>query len=285
MTFKGPPWLFAVVGALLVGAFLYANLLRPMLARRESPSMQQRQKAIAALCQSRGLAPGTFTLIGSRAVAEVLPASGFQLASMNLGAYLASANVNLPLQVMPGQNDPVFENSFSAPDGSISAADYWRHDKKTWYAFSLLTFPVTGLNLPYIAVTRRDFPGLPLVWGPQQVGLESIDFNVKFVVRSADRRAAVMLIDEGMMQWLLDCDQVSFEIVGDRVAGLVRRGAEPTSQPGFDSRWQRPGQPVQLHSNPQQADPVELELLFKFWDGFVSRVPAILRTEFSAPTS
>lgn len=277
-----PPWLFVVVLLLLAASFLYANFLRPMLARRGSPSRQQRKNAIAALCQARGLAPGPVNLIGAFSAAQVVEAipaaGGFQLAAMNLGDFLATLNVSLPFQVQLGQNDPAFENSFSSPDGSVSSADYWRHEKDTWYAFSLLTFPMAGLNLPYVAVTRRDFPGVPRGWGPPQVGLESIDFNATFVVKSEDRRAAVMLIDEGMMQWLLDCQQVSFEIVRNRVAALVRRRAEPTSQPGLGPQLLSPG-----HSNPRQADPVELELLFKFWDGFVPRVPAMLRTEFSAP--
>lgn len=62
------------------------------------------------------------------------------------------------------------------------------------------------------------------------------------------------------MEWLLDCDQVSFEIGGARVAALVPRRAEPTNRPS-----------VSALSNPRQPAPVELELLFKFWDGFIPR--------------
>lgn len=211
--------------------------------RGKVPSAFVRQQAIMALCQPRGLVPGPVNLTND-----------FEIAS--------------PI------DKPALENSFSSPDGAVSAADLWRHDDKIWYPFSLLAFTISGLNMPYMAVTRRDLPGVPLIWGPQQVGLESIDFNARFTVRAKDRRSAVMLLDEGMMQWLLDCNQVSFEIGGNRVAALVPRRAEPTYQQTLTSL-----------SNPRQPDPTELVLLFKFWDGFVPRVPALLRTEYSAPTT
>jgi hypothetical protein len=212
--------------------------------RGKVPSAFVRQQAIMALCQPRGLVPGPVNLTSDFEIARTM-------------------------------DKPAFENSFSSPDGAVSAADFWRHDDKNWYPFSLLAFTIAGLNMPYVAVTRRDLPGgLPLVWGPQQVGLESIDFNALFTVRAKDRRSAVMLLDEGMMQWLLDCQQVSFEIGGNRVAALVPRRAEPANLPVF-----------QLLSNPRQADPTELVLLFKFWDGFVPRVPALLRTEYATSTT
>ncbi|HEV2033053.1 MAG TPA: hypothetical protein VGU71_02470 [Candidatus Dormibacteraeota bacterium] len=231
---------WVLILGLLAGLSLWQSF-RGM--RGKVPPAFVRQQAIAALCEQRGLLPGPVNL-----------PNNFEIAS--------------PL------DNSVFENSFSSPDGGISAADYWRHDEKNWYPFSLVAFTIAGLNMPYVAMTRRDMPALPLAWGPQQVGLESIDFNARFMVRAQDRRSAVMLLDEGMMQWLLDCDQVSFEIGGNRVAALVPRRAEPTIRPT----------PPML-SNPRQPAPVELELLFKFWDGFVPRVPALLRTEYAAPTT
>lgn len=33
---------------------------------------------------------------------------------------------------------------------------------------------------------------------------------------------------------------------------------------------------------PRRTDPIELELLFKFEDGFAARVPALVRSEFAA---
>jgi hypothetical protein len=74
----------------------------------------------------------------------------------------------------------------------------------------------------------------------------------------------VMLLDPAMMQWLLDCLQVSFVMIGDRVLASVNRATEPSHDP---------------------SQPVEFELLFKFYDGFVARVPAILRSEYSAVQS
>jgi hypothetical protein len=48
---------------------------------------------------------------------------------------------------------------------------------------------------------------------------------------------------------------------GDRVMSFVDRATEPRHQPG---------------------EPVEFELLFKFCDGFVNRVPELLRSEYSS---
>lgn len=217
---------------------LLYRAVRWVIGRRASPLRQVRHQAVGALCEKYGLAPG---------------------------------QINLPpiFRITSAMEPTAFENSFVSADGAVSAADCWRNTDKTWRAFSLLVFAVPGLNMPGVAVTRRDLPGMPLVWGSQQVGLESIEFNARFVVRAQNRHSAVMLLDEGMMQWLMDCEQVSFEIAADWVVALVTRRGEPTNQPSLPSA-----------SNPRRTDPVELELLFKFWQGFVPRVPAILRTEF-----
>jgi hypothetical protein len=69
-----------------------------------------------------------------------------------------------------------------------------------------------------------------------------------------------MLLDPGMIQWLLDCENVSLDMIGDRVLAFVDRAALPAHQP---------------------AEPVEYQLLFKFWDGFVPRIPELLRSEYS----
>ena len=130
---------------------------------------------------------------------------------------------------------------------------------------------------------------VPRVPWDLQVGnpltLESIDFDARFMIRAEDRRSAVMLLDEGMMQWLLDCDHVSFEITGDRGQALVKRSSESTYQPGLVPGWHLSGHSEAPHGRSRRADPVELELLFKFWDGFVPRLPAILRAEFAASTT
>lgn len=93
--------------------------------------------------------------------------------------------------------------------------------------------------------------------------MESIDFDQRFAVRSKDRRSAVMLLDPGMMQLLLDCELVNFNMLGDRVLAYIDREAEPSHQPG---------------------DPVEFVKLFSFLDGFRARVPELLRTDYAAAT-
>jgi hypothetical protein len=98
----------------------------------------------------------------------------------------------------------------------------------------------------------------------RRLQLESDEFDKRFVVRAKDRRSAVMLLDPGMMRWLLDCDHVSFVMVGDRVLASINRATEPSHNP---------------------SEPVEFELLFKFWDGFLARVPPILRSEYPAVQS
>ena len=91
--------------------------------------------------------------------------------------------------------------------------------------------------------------------------LESIDFDKRFTVRAKDRRSAVMLLDPGIMQLLLNCADVNFDIVGDKVLAYVNRATETAHRAN---------------------EPVEFEMLFRFYDGFVSRVPEELRSEYAA---
>jgi hypothetical protein len=53
-------------------------------------------------------------------------------------------------------------------------------------------------------------------------------------------------------------------MIGDRVLASINRATESSHDP---------------------SQPVEFELLFKFWDGFVARVPSILRSEYAAVQS
>ena len=64
-----------------------------------------------------------------------------------------------------------------------------------------------------------------------------------------------------IMQLILDCELVSFDMAGDKVLAYVNRTAVPTH-----------------HS----AEPVEFEILFRFLDGFGPRVPALLRSKYAA---
>jgi hypothetical protein len=101
----------------------------------------------------------------------------------------------------------------------------------------------------------------PVLGGPPTLEMESTEFDKQFVVKASDRRSAVMLLDPGMMQLLLDCEEVSFDLVGDKVLAYINRAAEASHQP---------------------IEPVEFEMLFKFLDGFIPRVPELLRSEYAA---
>ena len=148
-------------------------------------------------------------------------------------------------------------NTFAAPDWSLWFSEVGDH--KSPGLFAVLTFGAAGLNLPYIAVARNGEFDVPLGARGQPVQLESIDFTQRFLIRADDARAAVMLVDQGMEQWLLDCDRVSFQITGPVVSGIVKI----------------------RQSQRLQAE--ELGLLFRFLDGFAAHVPGLVRTEFSAP--
>ncbi len=195
--------------------------------RREAPLLRARQQAIGALCAQRGLVPGAapsdFTILGA-------------------------------------VDHRLLTNSFSSPDHAVAVADYMRPAGKHTQFFTVLSLTVAGLDVPYVSVTRREL-GTIMLGGPPTLELESIDFDKRFTVRAKDRRCAVMLLDPGVMQLLLDCADVNFDIVGDKALAYVNRAAEAAHRP---------------------SEPVEFEMLFKFWDGFVARVPELLRSEYGA---
>ena len=215
--------LLALTVVLLVSVFLLIAMARA------GPLTKARAKAVAALCAQRGLvagvATGDFALLG-------------------------------PI-------DPRWlTNAFSSSDRGLAVADFNRPAGKHTEFFSVLTFTIPGLVMPYVAVTRRNLIGIT-VGGPPLVELESTQFGERFTIRANDRRSAVMLLDQGMMQLLLDCEDVSFDMVGDKVLVFINRAAEHAHQP---------------------AEPIEFELLFKFRDGFVQRLPDMLRAEYAAPS-
>ena len=114
---------------------------------------------------------------------------------------------------------------------------------------------VPGVNLPRVAVSRKGAGGVVVMQG-QALTLESIDFDARFAVTAVDRRAAVMLIDQGMMEWLLECDRVNFVFQVNTLAAFVPPGGAASD--GL----------------------AQLETLFRFCEGFVTRMPEILKTEF-----
>lgn len=196
------------------------TVLAFFLVRRAGPLQRARRKAIAALCAQRGFVPG----------------------------------LTRPSPELRGLIDP-----FSSADGKVVVADALRDSGKQVEAFSLLSSHIDGLNMPRVSVLRIGQRSLTVAWGPV-LELESGDFDKRFAVIAKDRRSAVMLLDPGMIQWLLDCENVSFEMIGDWVMAFVDRAALPAHQP---------------------AEPVEYQLLFKFWDGFTTRLPELLRSEYS----
>ena len=192
---------------------LLIAVLAFLLLRRAAPAQRERRQAIAALCAQRGFVPG----------------------------------LTRPSPELHGLINP-----FSSADGTVVIADALRDYGKQVESFSVLTFTIDGLNVPRVSVLRQGRPSLTVEWGPV-LELESGDFDKRFAVIAKDRRSAVMLLDQGMIQWLLDCENVSFELIGDRVIAFVDRA----------------------------ADPVEYALLFKFWDGIVPRIPELLLSEYS----
>ena len=197
-------------------------------ARRAAPLQKARRQAMAAICAQRGLVP-------------------------------SGANLARDFSMLPSMERTGLSNAYSSPDGGVAAADLIRSEGKSEALFSVLSFTVAGVNMPMVSVDPRNVFTGAVIGGAPTLELESDEFDKRFVVRTKDQRSAMMLLDPGMMQWLLDCDHVSVVVVGDRGLASINRAAEPSHNP---------------------SEPVEFELLFKFYDGFLARVPAILRSEY-----
>jgi hypothetical protein len=196
-----------------------------------------RYKAMLALCAVNGLVPGPIQV----STDFVLTASGKRRG---------------------------FEGQFS------NAADFWfREDKSTEY-FTIMTATFPGIRTPHVVVSRKNASGDEL-WGLNKVELESIDFTNEFSIRAEDPRSAVMLLDPEMMQWLMDCADVSFELSGEKMLAYVYR-------PDDSGDWQPSLAALRA---PRHVDPTELELLLKFVAGFGQRIPPLLRTDFAAPAT
>jgi hypothetical protein len=224
-----PIWEWAIAYA-----FLAAGVLQGVVALLRSGGRRRHDQAIATLCRQRGM----------------------------LGVGDARTPI---LPQMIAVDAPACRNTFAAPDWSIWFSEV--SDRRGGSAlitnspgpFAVLMFAIPGLNLPYIAVARKGRLQLPPGPPGQSVGLESTEFADRFWIRAEDRRSAVMLIDQGMMRFLLDCDRVGFQITGPIVYAIVNR--------------------TDVHSK-QAAD---LELLLQFHDAFAAHVPELVRIEFPAP--
>jgi hypothetical protein len=215
------------VAAVALAVVLAAKVVIFMTARRLTPLIQARQRAIAALCSGRGFTPNTgsadFALLGRIA-------------------------------------DRWLTNSYASPDHSVAIADFTRPAGRSLVYFTVIVFELAGVNVPFMSITRRGVGRITL-GGPPPVELESIDFDQRFEVRAKDSRCAVMLLDLPMMQLILDSETVNFDMVGNKVLAYINRAAEPAHRP---------------------QEPVEFELLLRFMDGFIGKVPALLRSEYAA---
>jgi hypothetical protein len=216
-----------VVPIALSAVVIVAAIAIVIVARRQRPLLLARQQAITARCAQRGL------------VAQLTP-DDFAILGRIDRSWLT--------------------NGHALPDHSVAVADFVQPAGKHTAFFSMLAFTITGVNVPYVAVWRRGLTGIT-VGGPPTLELESTEFDKQFMVKARDRRSATMLLDPGVMQLLLDCEQVNFDMDGNRVLAYVNRAAEAAHAP---------------------AEPVEFELLFRFLDGFVARAPSILRSEYPA---
>jgi hypothetical protein len=173
------------------------------------------------------------------------------------GMMHASRHISLPgaWSVLGG----ISLNAYGSPDGkwlAVQSPTPAQGNGQISLSWTLMR-NLPGLNLPPIVVSRKGRMA-PLAVQGAPLTFESIDFDDRFDARTVDRRAAVMLIDQGMLQWLLDCDRVSFQVQGDTISAVIQPGDAPST-------------PV-----------ADLELLFRFCDGFAARIPEIVRAEFSS---
>jgi hypothetical protein len=158
-----------------------------------------------------------------------------------------------------------FTNQFT------NAADFTTREGGRRMFFTLATARFPGAGMPLVAVTRKGLPGFPM-FGINRIEVESIAFTQRFTVTTMDRRLGFMLLDLPMIQWILDCGEVNFATLGDGVVAFVYRGDE--GGPVF-----KPGEP-----SPVRGDGSELELLYRFVEGFGPRIPAGPKDQLAAPS-
>jgi hypothetical protein len=158
---------------------------------------------------------------------------------------------------------------FGLSNQFTNAADISSRQEKRTLFFTLVTARFPGIDMPLVAVTRKGLPGTPM-WAPDRIEVESIEFTQRFTVTANDKRLAFMLLDLPMIQWILDCADVNFAMLGNGLVAYVYRGDR--GGPLFKA-----GEP-----SPVTGDGSELEILYKFVDGFGERIPAVLRAGFAA---
>ena len=230
-----------------LGLVLYVAY-RVVAAQRKRKAAAARYQRMAAICAANGGVPGPVDLPGSAVFVpamEALAASGIPVGLINRFTGLSNQFTN--------------------------AADFTLVAEKTRLFFTLVTGRFPGLNMPRISVTRKGLPGTA-VYGQYRIGVESIALAERFNITCSDARLGTMLLDLPMIQWILDCADVNFEMFGDGLIAYVYRAKEggPVLNFLFEAR-------------PLNSDGSELELLYKFVNGFGQRIPAVLRAEFAIP--
>jgi hypothetical protein len=233
-----------------LGLVVYA-VLRLVSAQRKAKAGAARYQKMLKICAANGGVPGPVDIPGTGAFGpamEALAANGIPVNLVNLINRLSGLS-----------------NQFS------NAADFYRVEEKTKLFFTMVTARFPGINMPHISVTRKGLPGTP-VWGQFRIEVESIAFTQRFNVTAQDNRLGFMLLDLPMIQWILDCADVNFDMVGDGLMAYVYRAEEgaPILNRAFELR-------------PTNTDGSELELLYRFVNGFGQRIPALIKAEFAAP--
>jgi hypothetical protein len=216
-----PAWEWAIAFA-----FLGMGVVRAVYSIASSGGHRKRDQAITDVCTQRGM--WRVDDVRSPFLPQMLPLTGHAC-----------------------------RNTFAAPDWSLWFSEVT--DSTGRDVFDVLIFGIQQLNLPYVEVARKRDVDVPLGARGATVQLESIDFTDRFQIRADDPRAAVMLLDQGMMQWLLDLDRVSFQVSGPLVSALVMRRKHDSAQPA------------------------ELVLLLQFHDGLAEHIPQLVHREFPAP--
>lgn len=216
-------WLFLL-------AFVAAGVVQIVLRSR---GRGRHAAAIGALCQQRGMT-----------------------------GYGSARPPMLPQMLAMYQS--VCSNTFASPDWSfwfseVNSAQGSAIITNSPGPFAVMMFTVPGVNMPYVAVSRKGRFILATGSLGQSVETESIDFTQRFRIQTEDQRAAVMLLDQGMMQFLMDCDRVSFQISGPIVYAIINR------------------------TNLNSQQPTDLALLLKFHDAFAAHIPGLVRNEYAAP--
>lgn len=237
-----------VVVLVALGLVVY-TALRLFSAQRKAKAGAARYQKMLKICAANGGVPGPVDIPSMDALAPALAA-------------LAASGIPVASLI----------NRFSGLSNQFSnAADFYRVEEKTKLFFTMVTARFPGINMPHISVTRKGLPGAP-VWGQDRLEVESIAFTQRFTVTAQDNRLGFMLLDLPMIQWILDCADVNFDMFGDGLMAYVYRAEEgaPILNRAFELR-------------PLNTDGSELELLYKFVNGFGQRIPAQLKAEFAAP--